>query len=94
MTRLCLIFCVVLTIAVIAQERGNEAVWSTRYRDHFRGAHSDASPALLCHKEPAQGTHSPLLGTLLQSADISNSHAASRGCMIIDMLRGINAHSI
>ena len=41
-----------------------EAVWSTRYRDHFRGVHSDASPALLCHKEPAQGTQSPLLGAL------------------------------
>ena len=42
--------------------------WSTRYRDHFRGVHSDASPALLCHKEPAQGTQSPLLGAFLPFA--------------------------
>ena len=27
-------------------------------------AHSVATPALLCHKEPAQGTQSPLLGVL------------------------------
>ena len=27
-------------------------------------AHSVATPALLCHKEPAQGTQSPLLGAL------------------------------
>ena len=40
------------------------AVWSTRCRDHFRGVHSDASQGLLCHKEPAQGTQSPLLGAL------------------------------
>ena len=26
-----------------------------------RELHSDATPALLCHKEPAQGTQSPLL---------------------------------
>ena len=26
---------------------------------------SDATPALICHKEPAQGTQSPLLGTFL-----------------------------
>ena len=30
-----------------------------------RELHSDASPALLCHKEPAQGTQSPLLGSFL-----------------------------
>ena len=36
------------------------SVWSTRYRDHFRGVHNDATQALLCHKEPAQGTQSPL----------------------------------
>ena len=29
--------------------------------------HSDATPALLCHKEPAQGTQSPLLGALGRS---------------------------
>ena len=28
-------------------------------------AHSVATPALLCHKEPAQGTQSPLLGAFL-----------------------------
>ena len=43
-------------------------MWSTRYRDHFRGFHSDAAPALLCHKEPAQGTKSPLLGAFLPFA--------------------------
>ena len=47
---------------------GVATVWSTRYRDHFRGVHSDASPALLCHKEPAQGTQSPLLGAFLPFA--------------------------
>ena len=43
--------------------------WSTligRYcRDHAligRGLHSVATPALLCHKQPAQGTQKPLLG--------------------------------
>ena len=59
----------------VAQQEGIEvrqnylgAVWSTRYRDHFRGVHSDAAPALLCHKEPAQGTQSPLLGAFLPFA--------------------------
>ena len=46
----------------------SKAVWSTRCRDHFRGVHSDATPALLCHKEPAQGTQSPLLGAFLPFA--------------------------
>ena len=31
-------------------------------------AHSVATPALLCHKEPAQGTPSPLLGALGRNA--------------------------
>ena len=31
-------------------------------------AHSVATPALLCHKEPAQGTQSPLLGALGRNA--------------------------
>ena len=30
--------------------------------EELLGVHSDATPALLCHKEPAQGTQSPLLG--------------------------------
>ena len=33
-----------------------------------RELHSDATPALLCHKEPAQGTQSPLLGAFLPFA--------------------------
>ena len=30
--------------------------------------HGVATPALLCHKEPAQGTQSPLLGALRRNA--------------------------
>ena len=33
-------------------------------KGHTIGGLSDARPALLCHKEPAQGTQSPLLGVL------------------------------
>ena len=32
------------------------------------GGHSVATPTLLCHKEPAQGTQSPLLGALGRNA--------------------------
>ena len=31
-------------------------------------AHGVATPALLCHKEPAHGTQSPLLGALGRNA--------------------------
>ena len=30
--------------------------------DHFRGVHSDATPPLLCHKEPAKGKKDPSRG--------------------------------
>ena len=42
----------------------SKAEWSTAViRDQVRG-HDVATPALLCHKEPAQGTQNPLLGAL------------------------------
>ena len=56
--------------AVALGERYSQAWLSLVKLLHYcaligRELHSDATPALLCHKEPAQGTQSPLLGVFL-----------------------------
>ena len=54
-----------MTFAGHLEERTNQKPASQMKRCDWSVAHSVATPALLCHKEPAQGTQSPLLGEFL-----------------------------
>ena len=54
----------------------SKTVWSTQCGDHFRGVDSDATPSLLCHKEPAR-IQSPLLGALERKIPLGGYFACS-----------------